>query len=31
MGGISPILAYAFSLLDGKRDIRGWQWIFVSF
>ncbi|TFK44906.1 major facilitator superfamily domain-containing protein [Crucibulum laeve] len=29
MGGISPILAYAFSLLDGKRGIAGWAWIFI--
>ncbi|KAF8070733.1 major facilitator superfamily domain-containing protein [Lyophyllum atratum] len=29
MGGISPILAYVFSLLDGKRGIRGWAWIFI--
>ncbi|KAG5635165.1 hypothetical protein H0H81_012177 [Sphagnurus paluster] len=29
MGGISPLLAYAFSLLNGKRGISGWQWIFI--
>jgi len=29
MGGISPILAYVFSLLDGKRGIAGWRWIFI--
>ncbi|KAG6850853.1 hypothetical protein H0H93_007471 [Arthromyces matolae] len=29
MGGIGPILAYVFSLLDGKRGIRGWSWIFI--
>ncbi|KAH0588802.1 hypothetical protein H2248_004602 [Termitomyces sp. 'cryptogamus'] len=29
MSGISPILAYIFSLLDGKRNIRGWAWIFI--
>ncbi|KAG5647084.1 hypothetical protein DXG03_001454 [Asterophora parasitica] len=29
MGGISPILAYVFSLLDGRRGIRGWAWIFI--
>ncbi|KAG5637852.1 hypothetical protein H0H81_002991 [Sphagnurus paluster] len=29
MGGISPLLAYAFSLLNGKLGIRGWRWIFI--
>ncbi|KAG6857182.1 hypothetical protein H0H87_008247 [Tephrocybe sp. NHM501043] len=29
MGGIGPILAYVFSLLDGKRNISGWAWIFI--
>ncbi len=28
--GVSPILAWALSLLDGKRNIAGWRWIFVS-
>ncbi|RDB25088.1 hypothetical protein Hypma_007608 [Hypsizygus marmoreus] len=27
--GVSPILAYALSLLDGQRGIRGWEWIFI--
>ncbi|PFH52138.1 hypothetical protein AMATHDRAFT_79876 [Amanita thiersii Skay4041] len=27
--GFSPILAYVFSLLDGKRGIAGWSWIFI--
>ncbi|KAG5651624.1 hypothetical protein H0H81_008001 [Sphagnurus paluster] len=29
MGGLSPLLAYALSLLDGKQGIRGWAWIFI--
>lgn len=29
IGGFSPILAYGFSLLNGKRGIRGWRWIFI--
>ncbi|KAG6885385.1 hypothetical protein C0993_002348 [Termitomyces sp. T159_Od127] len=29
MGGIGPILAYIFSLLDGRCNIRGWAWIFI--
>ncbi|KAG6861105.1 hypothetical protein C0995_003834 [Termitomyces sp. Mi166 len=29
MGGVGPILAYVLSLLDGKRNIRGWAWIFI--
>ncbi|KAG6828257.1 hypothetical protein H0H92_008645 [Tricholoma furcatifolium] len=29
MGGIGPILAYVFSLLDGKQNIAGWAWIFI--
>ncbi|KAF9451528.1 MFS general substrate transporter [Macrolepiota fuliginosa MF-IS2] len=29
MGGVSPILAWALSLLDGKRQIAGWRWIFI--
>jgi hypothetical protein len=27
--GFSPILAYVFSLLNGKCGIAGWSWIFV--
>lgn len=27
--GFSPILAYVLSLLDGRRGIRGWRWIFI--
>ena len=27
--GFSPVLAYVFSLLNGKRGIPGWSWIFV--
>jgi hypothetical protein len=30
MGGVSPLLAYVLSLLDGKQGIAGWEWIFVS-
>ncbi|KAJ7018347.1 major facilitator superfamily domain-containing protein [Mycena alexandri] len=29
IAGFSPILAYVFSLLDGKRNIAGWSWIFI--
>ncbi|KAF8178649.1 major facilitator superfamily domain-containing protein [Mycena galopus ATCC 62051] len=29
VSGFSPILAYVFSLLDGKRNIAGWSWIFI--
>jgi MFS family permease len=29
MGGIGPILAWALSLLNGKRNIAGWRWIFI--
>ncbi|KAJ6589874.1 major facilitator superfamily domain-containing protein [Mycena vulgaris] len=29
ISGFSPILAYAFSLLNGKRNIAGWSWIFI--
>ncbi|KAJ7099567.1 major facilitator superfamily domain-containing protein [Mycena belliarum] len=29
ISGFSSILAYAFSLLDGKRNIAGWSWIFI--
>jgi len=29
-GGLSPILAYAFSLLNGKGGLAGWRWIFVG-
>ncbi|KAF8161310.1 major facilitator superfamily domain-containing protein [Crassisporium funariophilum] len=28
-GGLSPILAYVFSLLGGKQGIAGWRWIFI--
>ncbi|KAF4599948.1 hypothetical protein EYR40_007054 [Pleurotus pulmonarius] len=28
--GFSPIIAYGISLLDGKKGIAGWEWIFVS-
>ncbi|KJA28875.1 hypothetical protein HYPSUDRAFT_61710 [Hypholoma sublateritium FD-334 SS-4] len=27
--GFSPLLAYALSLLNGKRHISGWRWIFI--
>ncbi|KAK0447144.1 major facilitator superfamily domain-containing protein [Armillaria borealis] len=27
--GFAPILAYCISLLDGKRGIAGWSWIFI--
>lgn len=27
--GVSPILAWGLSLLDGKRNIAGWRWIFI--
>ncbi|KAJ7668665.1 major facilitator superfamily domain-containing protein [Mycena polygramma] len=29
VSGFGPILAYVFSLLDGKRNIAGWSWIFI--
>ncbi|KAF9012523.1 major facilitator superfamily domain-containing protein [Cyathus striatus] len=29
MGGLSPILAWALSLLDGRQGIPGWKWIFI--
>ncbi|KAJ7169057.1 major facilitator superfamily domain-containing protein [Mycena crocata] len=29
ISGFSPILAYVFALLDGKRNIAGWSWIFI--
>ncbi|KAL0955861.1 hypothetical protein HGRIS_002063 [Hohenbuehelia grisea] len=29
IGGFSPIFAYAISLLNGKRGIAGWEWIFI--
>ncbi|KAJ7686519.1 major facilitator superfamily domain-containing protein [Mycena rosella] len=29
ISGFSPILAYVFSLLNGKRNIAGWSWIFI--
>ncbi|KIM40317.1 hypothetical protein M413DRAFT_446501 [Hebeloma cylindrosporum] len=28
-GGLSPILAYVFSLLRGKQGLAGWRWIFI--
>jgi MFS family permease len=28
-GGLSPILAWAFSLLNGKANLAGWRWIFL--
>jgi hypothetical protein len=28
--GVSPILAYACSLLGGRGNLAGWRWIFVS-
>ncbi|EAU91672.2 hypothetical protein CC1G_09354 [Coprinopsis cinerea okayama7 len=28
-GGLSPLLAYGLSLLEGKRNIEGWRWIFI--
>ncbi|KAF9047427.1 major facilitator superfamily domain-containing protein [Panaeolus papilionaceus] len=28
-GGLSPLLAYVLSLLDGKGSLAGWRWIFV--
>ncbi|KAF4563236.1 hypothetical protein EYR36_003675 [Pleurotus pulmonarius] len=30
ISGFSPIIAYGISLLDGKKGIAGWEWIFVS-
>ncbi|KAL4258761.1 MFS transporter superfamily protein, partial [Pleurotus pulmonarius] len=30
ISGFSPIIAYGLSLLDGKKGIAGWEWIFVS-
>ncbi|TFK74581.1 MFS general substrate transporter [Pluteus cervinus] len=29
IGGFSPILAYALSLLDGRQGLAGWRWIFI--
>ncbi|KAF5380507.1 hypothetical protein D9615_004684 [Tricholomella constricta] len=29
MGGCSPVFAWILSLLDGRRGIRGWEWIFI--
>ncbi|KAJ7287182.1 major facilitator superfamily domain-containing protein [Mycena rebaudengoi] len=29
ISGFSPILAYGLSLLNGKRHIAGWSWIFI--
>lgn len=29
IAGFAPILAYCISLLDGKRGIAGWSWIFI--
>jgi len=28
--GLSPILAYVLSLLNGREGLAGWRWIFVS-
>ncbi|TFK29447.1 MFS general substrate transporter [Coprinopsis marcescibilis] len=28
-GGLSPLLAYGLSLLNGKGGLEGWRWIFV--
>lgn len=28
-GGLSPLLAYGLSLLEGKRNLEGWRWIFI--
>ncbi|KAJ3514755.1 hypothetical protein NLJ89_g2184 [Agrocybe chaxingu] len=28
-GGLSPILAYVFSLLKGRGGLEGWRWIFI--
>lgn len=29
-GGLSPLLAYGCSRLNGKADLAGWRWIFVG-
>ncbi|KAF5354896.1 hypothetical protein D9756_005469 [Leucocoprinus leucothites] len=29
MGGISPILAWAISKLNGRQNLAGWRWIFI--
>ncbi|KDQ28221.1 hypothetical protein PLEOSDRAFT_61618 [Pleurotus ostreatus PC15] len=29
ISGFSPIIAYGLSLLDGKKGIAGWEWIFI--
>ncbi|TEB30319.1 MFS general substrate transporter [Coprinellus micaceus] len=29
MGGLSPLLAYGLSLLNGTHGIAGWRWIFI--
>ncbi|RXW11710.1 hypothetical protein EST38_g14145, partial [Candolleomyces aberdarensis] len=28
-GGLSPLLVYGLSLLDGKQGLAGWRWIFI--
>lgn len=28
-GGMSPLLGYGLSLLEGKRGLEGWRWIFI--
>ncbi|EAU83773.2 hypothetical protein CC1G_07508 [Coprinopsis cinerea okayama7 len=28
-GGLSPLLAYGLSLLEGKGNLEGWRWIFI--
>ena len=30
IAGVSPILAFILIQLDGKANIPGWRWIFVS-
>lgn len=29
LGGFSSLFAYALTLLNGKRGLAGWQWIFI--
>ncbi|KAF6763036.1 major facilitator superfamily domain-containing protein [Ephemerocybe angulata] len=29
MNAFSPLIAYGLSLLDGKRGLEGWRWIFI--